>query len=79
MRTTVEIEDKHWALLLELAAKRPEKGVSGVLAEAIDTYLAAVEQNEADRRAALALRGSLSGKEAEEMRAAIARLRDTWR
>ena len=79
MRTTVEIEDKHRARLLELAAKRREKGFSGVLAEAIDTYLAAVEQNEAARRAARALRGSLSDDEAEEMRAAIARLRETWR
>jgi predicted transcriptional regulator len=77
MRTTIEIEDKHWARLLDLAAKRQE-GLSGVLAEAIDTYLAAVDQNEANRRAALALRGSLSGEEAEEMDGAIARLRGTW-
>jgi hypothetical protein len=79
MRTTVEMREDHRARLLELAARRREKGFSGVLAEAIDTYLSEVERAEAKRRAALALQGRLSDEEGEEMLRVARRLRDSWR
>ena len=50
MRTTVEIKDEHRARLLELAAKRREKGISGVLAEAIEGYLAEADREQERRR-----------------------------
>lgn len=39
MRTTIELRPEHRAKLLELSARRGEKGFSSVIAEAIDTYL----------------------------------------
>lgn len=79
MRTTVEIKDEHRARLLELAAKRREKGFSGVLAEAIEGYLAEAGRDQERRRAALELRGSLSDAEAEELLQTTRRIRETWR
>ena len=38
MRTTIEMDDKHRAALLELAARRGEKGFSALVGEAIDAY-----------------------------------------
>jgi predicted transcriptional regulator len=79
VRTTVEMKDEHRAKLLELAAKRREKGFSDILAEAIETYLAEVERSDERRRGALALRGSLSDVEADELREVAGRLRESWR
>jgi hypothetical protein len=79
VRTTVELREDHRARLLELAARRREKGFSGVLAEAVDYFLAAAERDEAARQAALKLRGSLSDREAEELREVAGPLRESWR
>ena len=40
MRTTVEITAEQRAQLLKLAARRGEKGFSGLVREALETYLA---------------------------------------
>ena len=79
MRTTIELKDEHRAKLLELAARRGEKGFSEVLAEAIEIYLEALSRDEESRKAALRLRGSLSEAEAEELRQATRSLRESWR
>lgn len=79
MRTTVELKDEHRAKLLELAARRGEKGFSEVLAEAIDTYLLTLAQEKDKRRAALALRGSLTAEEGDELQQTARSLRDSWR
>ena len=79
MRTTVEIADEHRARLLELAARRGEKGFSRIISEAIEQYLAALDRSEADRRAVLGLRGSLSRKQAERLRADTTEIRRAWR
>lgn len=79
MKTRVEIDDEHCVRLLELAARRGEKDLTGVMAEAIETYLSVVDEDEKRRRAALALRGSLSDEEGEKLRAAVSRLRESWR
>ena len=78
MRTTVEIPDEQRARLLELAARRGEKGFSGIVQEAIEVYL----RDQPDRAVverAVALRGHLSSKEADDLQAATARIRKHWR
>lgn len=79
MRTTVEIKDAHRARLLELAARRGEKGFSRIVEEAIEAYLETVKENEERRRRALQVRGSLSSKEVERLRQETAALRKSWR
>jgi hypothetical protein len=79
MRTTVEINDKHRARLLQLAARRGDKGFSRILAEAIERYLAELDRPDATRRKALELCGSLSRREADRLRADTAKLRQSWR
>lgn len=79
MRTTIELKDEHRAKLLELAARRGEKGFSEVLAEAIETYLEALSRDEKNRKAALRLRGSLSEADADELSQATRLLRESWR
>ena len=79
MRTTVELKDEHRAKLLELAARRGEKGFSNVLAEAIEIYLEALSRDEKNRKVALRLRGSLGEAEADQLRQATRSLRESWR
>lgn len=79
MRTTIELKSKHRARLLEIAARRGEKGFSSVIAEAIDIYLKTSEDDERVRKRALALRGKLRRKEAERLHRYVGRLRDFWR
>jgi len=79
MRTTVEIDDEHRARLLQLAARRGDKGFSRIVSEAIEQYLTAFDRSEADRRKVLALRGALSLLQADRLRADTAQLRRSWR
>ncbi len=79
MRTTVEIKDEHRARLLELAARRGEKGFSNLINEALDEHLRRIDANGEARQRALALRGSLSRKDADRLRQAAAELRESWR
>jgi metal-responsive CopG/Arc/MetJ family transcriptional regulator len=80
MRTTVELTDQQRARLLELAARRGEKGFSRLVQEAVDHYLAAEEERERDarHRVAIGVLGSLGEKEAEELRRTSVRLRENW-
>jgi predicted CopG family antitoxin len=77
MRTTVELRDEHRAKLLELAARRGERGFSDILAEAIEMYLEALSGDEQNRKVALRLLGSLSEAEADELRQATRFLRES--
>jgi len=79
MRTTIELSDAHRARLLELAARRRQKGFSDLIGEAVEVYLAREEEREQLRRKALALRGTLSAKTAEDLRQAAAEFRKSWR
>jgi predicted transcriptional regulator len=79
MRTTIELKDEHRARLLELAARRREKGFSGIVAEAVEAYLRALESDATAREGALKQRGSLSAEEAERLRAQATSLRESWR
>jgi hypothetical protein len=79
MRTTIELRPEHRARLLELSARRGEKGFSSVIAEAIDTYLVTSAAAERRNRRALQQRGRLNAREAEELRRAVSRIREQWR
>ena len=73
MRTTVEITDDQRLALATLASKRGLRGFSALVQEAIDRYLAEERGDRLD--AVLALRGSLSDREADELDRRIA---DAW-
>ncbi len=79
MRTTIELDHEQRAKLLELAARRREKGFSRIIAEALDAYLRSLDDASAAREAALLLRGSLPAKDAERLRTHAAALRESWR
>jgi len=78
MRTTVEIPDEQRAKLLELAAKRGEKGFSSLIQEALELYLQGQQRHQAVERAR-ALQGTLRADEADELEAATKRIRGRWR
>jgi hypothetical protein len=79
MRTTIDLKPAHRARLLEIAARRGEKGFSSVIADAIEAHLEQADRNERARRRALRLRGRLSSKDAAALRATAAALRESWR
>jgi len=79
MRTTIEIPDTQRARLLELAARRGEKGFSRLVQEAVERMLAEDDSRKSRTKAALALKGSIGAKAADDLEASIARVRSTWR
>ena len=79
MRTTVEIPDVQRARLLELAARRGEKGFSRLVQEAVERMLTEDDSREVRTKAALALEGSMGAKEADELLASVMCIRSTWR
>ena len=79
MRTTIEMKKEHRARLLELAARRGEKGFSKLVAEALEAYLRSEDEVAAARVRAGALRGALPNADADEMRRAVRELRNSWR
>jgi hypothetical protein len=79
MRTTIEIKPEHRAKLLELAARRGQKGFSQLIAEALEAFLKAQTGQSTVRKRALTLRGALDSKEAKGLRAVTAEIRASWR
>ena len=79
MRTTIELKDEQRARLLELAARRGEKGFSSVIAEAIEAHLRRIDASEDARAQAKRARGSLSRKDTDQLRRTASELRESWR
>ena len=79
MRTSVEITDAQRAGLLDLAARRGEKGFSRLVQEAVDRFLADEHAGKGRVEAALALEGSMTAEAADKLTASITRLRRNWR
>ncbi len=79
MRTTIELKPEHRAKLLELAARRGEKGFSSVISEAIDAYLEGAGDQERVRSRALRLRGTVPIADASRLRQETEALRAHWR
>ena len=79
MRTTIEIKPEHRAKLLELAARRGQKGFSQLIAEALEAFLRNQAGQGAVRKRALAVRGTLDSREAKGLRAVTGEIRASWR
>jgi uncharacterized ferredoxin-like protein len=79
MRTTIEIKDEHRARLLDLAARRGEKGFSSIVADALESHLRHLAARDEARKRALRLKGMLSQKEADRLRKDARSLRESWR
>jgi predicted transcriptional regulator len=79
VRTTIELKPEHRAKLLELAARRGEKGFSSVISEAIEAYLEGAGDKERVRSRALRLRGTMPTAEANRLRQETEALRAHWR
>ena len=79
MRTTIELRDAQRARLLDLAARRGEKGFSRLIQEAVERLLADHDSRKSRTDAALALQGSMDSKAADELEASVTRVRSTWR
>lgn len=75
MRTTIELSDAVRARLLAITARRGIKGFSGLVQEAVESYLADLDsENERVRRAVL-LKGAFRENDADNMRFVIHSLR----
>ncbi len=79
VRTTIEMKPEHRARLLELAAKRGEKGFSIVVSEALGLYLEAHSSRTDAIQRALSLKGSMKEAEAEGLLTRTRKLRAEWR
>jgi predicted transcriptional regulator len=79
MRTTIDLPDEQRAKLLELAAKRGEKGFSVLVQEAVAAYLEQQSRGGERVKRALALRGALRGDEGDQLLAATHEARRGWR
>lgn len=79
MRTTIELSDEHRARLLELAARRGEKGFSSIVEEALGRYFAREDRPRAEVDRALAALGSFSPEEADRLEDEVRKLRRSWR
>ena len=79
MRTTIEITSEQRARLVEMAARRGEKGFSKLVQQALDAYLKAQAGEGKKRRRALMLKGALAAREADRLRAVTREIRDSWR
>ena len=79
VRTTIELRAEHRAKLLELAARRGEKGFSSVIAEAIEDFLKDRAAKDHLRSRAIKLRGSMTASQAEGLRRNAAAMRKLWR
>jgi hypothetical protein len=77
MRTSVEITEEQRLALTVLAKRRGLRGFSPLVQEAIDRYLA--DQDDDRIEELLALQGSITDEEAEEMLRRIAEARASWR
>jgi hypothetical protein len=79
MRTTIEMKPEHRAKLLQLAAHRGAKGFSQLVSEALEAYLRAEADREAQRKRAVLLKGTMPAPEAKSLRDTAEALRRSWR
>ena len=77
MRTTIELTDESHAAVAALARRRGARGLSEVVQEALDTYLAALDARQTE--VALELEGTVSEASATAMSEAMQTTRTSWR
>jgi len=80
MRTTVELSDEIRAKLLELAARRGERGFSALVEEALERYLRDEERRRQQAEKALGVIGRMGDRDARELEESVRSLRHgPWR
>lgn len=79
MRTTIELPNSLRGRLLELAARRGEKGFSRLVTEAVESYLYGLEARESARRRALETLGTVPEEDATRLEESVRGLREHWR
>ncbi len=79
MRTTIELKPEHRARLREIALRRKLRGVSHVIAEALDAYFDRFDRPRSRRRVVRRLKGAISADEARHLRETARALRASWR
>lgn len=79
MRITIKIKDEYRTHLLALAARRGQKGFSGIVEEALALYFSKLEGEETNCQKALSLKGILADQEVEQIRETTFELRSSWR
>jgi metal-responsive CopG/Arc/MetJ family transcriptional regulator len=79
MRTTIELPDEQRAKLLELAARRGEKGFSKFVQEAVAEYLADAAHDEERIESVLAVLGTLGDEGADALEESVRICRSRWR
>ena len=79
MRTTIELRDDLRARLMEISARRGEKGFSHLIEKAVEAYLDALDRQHQAVREAVATYGSLDDEEADRLEESVAQARQRWR
>jgi metal-responsive CopG/Arc/MetJ family transcriptional regulator len=79
MRTTIELTENQRAELLKIAAKRGMKGFSELVQEAVNSYLETQTSRQDLISAALAMKGALKNKSADEFEERSQVIRRSWR
>ena len=79
MRTTVEISDEVRGKLMEMAARRGERGFSGLVEEALRRYLDEEEERRRLARDARSVIGTMTEEEALDLEGSVRSLRERWR
>lgn len=79
MRTTVELSDEIRARLLEMAARRGERGFSALVEEAVARYLEDEERRRQRVEDARSVIGAMAEEDAGELEASVKGLRERWR
>lgn len=79
MRTTIEITNEQRNQLVTLAAKRNQKGFSGLVREALEQYLNSQFNSNDKVENALLQKGVLSDEDADAFVKTAGELRTSWR
>jgi predicted transcriptional regulator len=79
MRTTVELSDEIRAKLMELAARRGERGFSTLVEEALVQYLDEEQRRRRSVEEAQAVIGMMDEEAATALEESVRTLRERWR
>ena len=75
----VDLKPDQRVALETLAARRGQKGFSSIVSEAIEHFLSSEQEKEQTKQELLALRGSISAIDADNLRKNTRRIRKLWR
>jgi metal-responsive CopG/Arc/MetJ family transcriptional regulator len=79
MRIKVELDEPLWLELRRLASERGERGLSTIVREALDSFLARTRTRRQVTKQALEMRGALRATDADLLERSLTELRASWR